>query len=111
MPTPVEGVRTPEVQALGSAVVDAQTFTARALRISYVQAKDLLTLEGDGWTDAELFRQLQIGGPTNRTASQRIEYRPKTQELKLIAGHNMDLNAIPGQGVEMTHARRVLPSP
>jgi hypothetical protein len=99
MPTPVENVRTPEMQALGSAVVDAQTFTARALRISYVQAKDLLTLEGDGWTDAELFRQLQIGGATNRTASQRIEYRPKTQELKLSNAHNMDFNAIPaGKG-------------
>jgi hypothetical protein len=95
MPTPVEGRRTPEIQALGSGVVEAQTFVAKAARISYVQAKDLLTLEGDGWTDAELFRQLQIGGAANRVASQRIEYRPKTQELKVNNAHSMDFNAIP----------------
>jgi hypothetical protein len=76
-------------------VVDSQDFTARALRISYIQSKGLLILEGDGWTDAELYRQQQIGGARNRLAAQRIEYRPATRAVSVANAHAMDFNSIP----------------
>ena len=44
-------------------------FTARAARISYDQKKDLLILEGDGRTDAELYRQLTPGGAVSKAAA------------------------------------------
>ena len=60
---PVGGRRAVELEALGNAVVENITFTARGNRITYAEAKDLLILEGDGRSDAELWRQLQSATP------------------------------------------------
>ena len=60
--------------ATGNTVVDGRTFTAQARRLSYVEAKDLIVLEGDGRTDAHLWRQLQIGGQRSHAVARKILY-------------------------------------
>jgi len=72
-----------ELEATGNTVVEGRTFMARGARVSYAQSKDLLILEGDGRNDAELFRQLTLGGPTNRTAAKKIHYWPKSKRLNM----------------------------
>src|SRR5690606_2636435 len=52
-PAPVDGTspRAPiEMTAIGNTLVEGETFTARAERISYAEAKNLLVLEGGGRT-------------------------------------------------------------
>jgi hypothetical protein len=72
-----------EVTATGNTVVEGgQKYTARAHRITYVQAKDLLVLEGDGRSDAQLWRQTTVGGDWARTAGRKILYWRGTNEFE-----------------------------
>ena len=82
------------VEASGNAVVEGGdgVFTARGQRISYAEAKNLLTLDGDGRTNAELFRQLQPGTPYSKTAAQHFQYNLKTKEIKLQNAGPMEFN-------------------
>jgi hypothetical protein len=81
---PSQGEHPPfEVTATGNTVVEGgQQYTARAHRITYVQAKDLLVLEGDGRSDAQLWRQTTVGGDWARTAGRKILYWRGTNEFE-----------------------------
>ncbi|MCA9270362.1 MAG: hypothetical protein KDA41_17895, partial [Planctomycetales bacterium] len=79
-----------ELQALGNAMVEGKTFTARAHRLAYAQAKDLLVIEGDGRTDAELFRQAQAGGAAGRAAARKILYWPSTGRMDVDTFRSLD---------------------
>ena len=46
-----------ELTALDNVIAEGTSFTARSARLTYTQAKELLILEGDGRSDAELFKQ------------------------------------------------------
>jgi len=94
MPSPVDGKPVSEIEARGNAVVESprRGFTARAVRIAYSQLNDMLTLEGDGRTDAELFRQTQVGAPQSRTAAQRIFYRPATETVRVDGARSLDID-------------------
>ncbi len=83
---PVGGRRSFEVEALGNAVVESNTFTALAQRITYDKAKDLLILAGDGRTNAELFRQLQVGAERDHQAAKTIYYYPTTNKMGSASG-------------------------
>ena len=72
-----------ELTAVGNVVAEGTTFTARAARMTYNQAKDMLVLEGDGRTDAELVRQMAPGSTADRFSAQRIIYFPKRREVKV----------------------------
>lgn len=91
MSAPEDGRRVFEVEALGNPVVEGRTFAARAIRISYAQGKDLLVLEGDGGTDAELYYQAQIGGPTSQAAARRIFFWPRSNRLKVDGARSLEL--------------------
>jgi hypothetical protein len=111
MPTPIEGRGTAEMQALGNAnvefhdratrpagdqrPVEAPTYFGRALSIRYAQAKGWVCLEGDGWTDAELFRQQQIGGPVDRLPAKQIYYWPATRATSVNGARSLEFNSIP----------------
>ncbi len=95
MDTPVGDRRAIELEAAGNTVVEGNTFTARAIRMTYTEAKDLLVLEGDGRTDAELFRQQQIGGPTSKAAARKILYWPSTKQIKVIGAKSLELSQFP----------------
>jgi hypothetical protein len=93
MPLPVGKGQSYEVEASDNAVVEGYgVFTARGHRISYTKAKNLLKLEGDGRTNAELFRQLQPGAPFSRTTAQKFQYNIETGEINIINGGPMEIN-------------------
>ena len=93
MTTPLEGRTSMELEAAGNTVVEGNTFTARASRISYAEAKDLLVLEGSGRTDAELFRQERVGGATSKAAARKILYWPKTNRLNVEGARSLELSS------------------
>ena len=95
MPLPVGDRRSIELEALGNAVIEGTTFTARGNRITYTEAKDLLILEGDGRNNAELFRQLQPGAPTDKQVAQKILYWPKTKRLNVIGVQSLQFGQPP----------------
>jgi lipopolysaccharide export system protein LptA len=95
MATPDGKRRTMELAAEGNTVVDNSTFTARAARMTYAEAKDLLILEGDGRSDAELFHQPRLGGPISKHAARKIFYWPKTKRLREEGARSFQLDRLP----------------
>ncbi len=91
MTAPEDGRRVFEVEALGNPVVEGRTFAARAVRMSYAGGKGLLVLEGDGRTDAELYYQAHIGGPTSQAAARRIFFWPRSNRLKVDGARSLEL--------------------
>jgi hypothetical protein len=91
------GQRALEFGAAGNAVVEGGQFTARAARISYAEIKDLLVLEGDGRTDAELFRQAQPGSEWSKETARKILFWPKTRRASVDGQHALEYNMAPGQ--------------
>ena len=73
-------------------------FTVRCARLTYAQAKDMLILEGDGRSDAELYRQEgSEGSLVSRIAAQQFEYFPKTNQVSSVGIHSLDMNQAPGR--------------
>jgi hypothetical protein len=94
---PVGGRRAMELCMLGNAVAEGTTYKALGHRITYAQAKDLLTLEGDGRSPAELFRQMQIGAPATRLPAQKILYWPKTNDVRVIGAQMLEVQLPDGK--------------
>ncbi len=86
--------RSIDLIALGDTVVEGKSFVARGHRISYEQAKDLLLLEGSSRSEAELWHQARVGGPTSYSQSRRIFYWPKTKNVKADDWKFLDLNSL-----------------
>lgn len=84
-----------ELEATGNAVIESSAYTARALRVSYVQDKGRIILEGDGRTDAELYRQQVVGGPSTKVAAQRIYFWPQSNRVKIDGARTLELNQLP----------------
>ena len=64
--------RSVELSAGGNVLVEGDSFTARSARLSFSEVKDLLVFEGDGRSDAQLFRQDRVGGPTSSASAGKI---------------------------------------
>ncbi|MCE9607948.1 MAG: hypothetical protein K8U03_23940 [Planctomycetia bacterium] len=77
--------------AEGNTLVEGNTFTARAPRLTYAQAKDLLVIEGDARTDAELHHQKKIGGQNSDTKAQRFMIWPSTNRVQVDGATFLDL--------------------
>lgn len=82
MTSPDGSRRHAELVATGNTVVQGETYTARATRMSYDQAKGLLVLEGDGRSDVELYYQKQVAAPVSKTLAQKLMIWPATREFK-----------------------------
>jgi hypothetical protein len=95
MPLPTGKGRSIELEALGNATVDGSTFAATGHRITYAQAKDLLILEGDGRTDARLFRQLEAGADRSEAAAKRILYWLKTKQWWIDGAQSLQFGLPP----------------
>ncbi|MGA2033279.1 MAG: hypothetical protein ABSG68_13555 [Thermoguttaceae bacterium] len=89
--------RAVELLATGNVVAESTVFTARGIRMSYAEIKDLLILEGDGRTDAELYRQQHPGSTESRAAAQKIFFWPKTNRVSVAGLHPSEFNQFPGQ--------------
>ncbi|MFZ5833054.1 MAG: hypothetical protein ACOY3P_23450 [Planctomycetota bacterium] len=98
MTTPLNGRQTVELEADGNIKVDGQGFSARGLRMTYAEAKDLLVLEGDGRTDAELFHQRQVGGEWQQYAARKLLFCPQTSRyLGAIGARTLQLSGLSGE--------------
>lgn len=82
-----------ELEALSNTLVEGSTFTARAHRLTYAEEKDLLVLEGDGRTDAQLFRQPRPGAATTKAAARKIMYWRNTNRVEVDDARYFDLGA------------------
>jgi hypothetical protein len=71
--------KTFELQAAGNTIVEGKSFTARCARLAYTEAKDLLVLEGDGRTDAELTRRDAKQGDGHFAASKIFFWKTANQ--------------------------------
>lgn len=99
-PVPVGKRRGMELEAVGSTVVEGRSFTARGARMTYDEAKGLLVLEGDGRSDAELFRQQQIGGPRAQTSARKIYYWHRLDQLRVDGARSFDMGPLPSASRE-----------
>jgi hypothetical protein len=97
MPSAIRGQRaTVELETIGNTLVEGQTFTARAHKLSFAEAKDLLVLEGNGGTDAQLYRQTKVGGATSQAAARRIMYWRSTNRVEVDDARFLDIGNLGG---------------
>lgn len=89
-----------ELTALGNATIEGDAFTARAWRVAYAKTKDLVILEGDGRTEAELWRR---GSTTPDAAAQQIRFWTTTQSVQVDGGRFLNLG---GLGTTLTLPKR-----
>jgi lipopolysaccharide export system protein LptA len=98
--TPPGGDKSAEMLAFGNVVAEGAVFTARASRMTYSQANGLLVLDGDGRTDAELFRQEHPGSTASHFTARRILYWPKINQAKVDGVRTLELNQYPNGEVK-----------
>lgn len=82
-----------ELTALGNATIEGEVFSARAWRVAYARAKELVILEGDGRTEAELWRK---GSATPDAAAQQIRFWTNTQSIQVDGGRFLNLGQVAG---------------
>jgi len=86
-----------EIAAGGNVLVEGETFTARSARLTWSEAKDLLVFEGDGRSDAQLFRQLQVGGQPSSASAGKILYWRGLNRVDVEDARYLDLDQL-GKG-------------
>jgi hypothetical protein len=84
-----------ELAAEGNAFVEGTTFTARADRMTYAEAKDLMILEGTGRADAVLTRQSKVGGPSTKAAARKVMYWRSTNTVEVDDAKSLNLSNLP----------------
>jgi len=89
-----------ELTALGNATIEGDAFTARAWRVAYAKAKELVILEGDGRAEAELWRK---GSSTPDAAAQQIRFWTTNQSVQVDGGRFLNLG---GLGMPLTLPKR-----
>jgi len=97
---PAPGLRrgTLELGAAGNVMVEGEAFTARSSRLSWSEAKDLLVFEGDGRSDAQLFRQERVGAPTSSASAGKILYWRGLNQVEVNDARFIDLEQLGGTG-------------
>lgn len=79
-----------EMEAIGDAVVNGETFSASGHRLTYTTGKELLVLEGAGQSFAQLSRHESNTGPSNLTAQKiyfwRADNRVQLEGIRLFNG-------------------------
>ena len=91
---PVPGQRRSSIELMagGNVLVEGESFTARSARLSWSEAKDLLVFEGDGRSDAQLFRQMKIGAPTSSASAGKILYWRALNRVDVDDARYLDLD-------------------
>ena len=95
-PLPGQPRSTLELGAGGNVLVEGESFTARSARLSWSEAKDLLVFEGDGRSDAQLFRQLEVGGRPSTASAGKILYWRGLNRVDVEDARYLDLDQIQG---------------
>jgi len=87
-----------ELGAGGNVLVEGESFTARSARLTWSEAKDLLVFEGDGRSDAQLFRQLKAGSQPSTASAGKILYWRALNRVDVEDARFIDLDQIRGGG-------------
>lgn len=97
---PPPGVKRPaiELAAGGNVLVEGEAFTARSARLTWSESKDLLVFEGDGRSDAQLFRQLQAGAQPSSASAGKILYWRGLNRVDVEDARYLDLDQLRGGG-------------
>jgi len=85
-----------ELAAGGNVLVEGQSFTARSARLTWAEAKDLLVFEGDGRSDAQLFRQLQAGAQPSSASAGKILFWRGLNRVDVEDARYLDLDQLRG---------------
>jgi len=100
-PQPGQSRSALELVAAGNVMVEGESFTARSARLSWSEAKDLLVFEGDGRSDAQLYRQLQVGAPTSSASAGKILYWRSLNRVDVDDARYLDFDQLaPGGGLD-----------
>jgi len=83
-----------ELAATGDTLVEGKQFTAHCRRLSYAEAKDLLVLEGDGRSDAELTQRQTPGSSDSRAAARKILYWRTANRVEVDDARFLDLTQL-----------------
>jgi hypothetical protein len=94
-----------ELEAIGNASVEGEQYRATGYRMTYTESKDLLILEGDGRSDAWLYRQEHPGDPRADTNAKTIyvyfgHAADGSRSIRQVSVKNpsfVELNQLPGQ--------------
>ena len=87
-----------ELSAGGNVLVEGESFTARSARLAWSEAKDLLVFEGDGRSDAQLFRQVRVGAPTSSASAGKILYWRGLNRVDVEDARYLDFDQVTGGG-------------
>jgi hypothetical protein len=87
-----------ELGAGGNVLVEGESFTARSARLTWSEAKDLLVFEGDGRSDAQLFRQLKAGSQPSTASAGKILYWRGLNRVDVEDARFLDLDQLNGGG-------------
>ena len=85
-----------ELNAGGNVLVEGESFTARSARLTWSEAKDLLVFEGDGRSDAQLFRQLKAGSQPSTASAGKILYWRAANRVDVEDARFLDLDQLRG---------------
>ena len=95
-PAPGRARPSMELAAGGNVLVEGESFTARSARLTWAEAKDLLVFEGDGRSDAQLFRQLQAGAQPSSASAGKILYWRGLNRVDVEDARYLDLDQLRG---------------
>jgi hypothetical protein len=84
-----------EMAASGNSKFEGHSTFARADRVTYTEAKDLIILEGTARNDAWIFHQTEIGGPVDKFNARKILYWRTDGNLQIDDGKSFNLNHWP----------------
>jgi hypothetical protein len=87
-----------ELGAAGNVLVEGESFTARSARLTWSEGKDLLVFEGDGRSDAQLFRQLKAGAQPSSASAGKILYWRGLNRVDVEDARYLDLDQLRGGG-------------
>ncbi len=92
-----QGKPTAELETDGDTRIEAQKFNAWASKLTYAQAKDLITLKGDGYTDAVISRIERVGDAPKETRAGTIQYSRANQSVTVGDFQYLDFSEIGGK--------------
>jgi len=95
-PAPGQRRSTIELAAGGNVLVEGDSFTARSARLTWSEAKDLLVFEGDGRSDAQLYRQAKVGAATSSASAGKILYWRALNRVDVDDARFLDLDQLGG---------------
>ena len=97
-PAANQSTRPLELIAQGNATaegtVEGREFTARAPRMTYAEAKDLIVMEGTLHVDAQLWLETPLGNPGPDASALRILFWPTRNKIQVEDSHHFDLSGL-----------------